>query len=193
MPAATIQQAPPAANLVAPVTTAQLFALLANPTLACTIGAPGKLTLEGRKFKVRASGKATTTGATTTGAPSLYAANVVPASNPLAAASWKLLGTAVAKVINAATSPWWIEADLIFDSISGVLGGSFTDFENMVIDGAVPVANGLTGLNGTNLNVVQGGNTIGPQDPVCVFAAGFTFGVSGAGNTAYLTSLTLDF
>lgn len=178
MSSIAIRRAAPANPVTANSNAAQVFSLLSNGLLPVTIGAPGKLVLEAKRFTVRAEGNAQLAGAYTTKA-SLLAALVTPAT-PLTAANWTLLGSGTARAIGAAGwTPWWIEANLIFDSASGNLQGTFNQMVNNLFDVSAALANQVTGINGTNVNITQGANVVPPTDPALVFAVALTFGTAG--------------
>ena len=183
-----IRRAAPAAAMTGTVSTAQIFALASNPLLAVTLAAPGKGVLEQKSFVVRAEGNATVAAGATTVKASLYAGLVAPAS-PLVAANWTLLGAGTARAVAApGTVPWWIEARLIIDSVSGLMQGMFSDLVNNLFDGSAAIANQITGINGTNVAV----GTVVPADPIVVFAVGLTFSATGA-NSANLANFELAF
>lgn len=191
MSSSAIRRAAPASQVAALVATAQVFALASNAQLPATVAAPGKLALEGKRFNVRAEGYAAAAGAYTIQA-SLLAALAVPA-NPLTAGSWTLLGAGTAQALAAAGGcPWWIEAQLIFDSQSGKMQGTFNQMINNLMNAAAPIANQITGINGSNAIVSQAGTPVPPTDPALVFAVALTFGTAGA-NTGNLANFEIGF
>lgn len=192
MSSTAIRRAAPASPVSANVATAQVFALASNPLLPVTVASPGKLALEAKRFTLRAEGNAVVSTAAYTVKASLLGALLVPAI-PLTAANWTLLGAGTARAVAAPGSvPWWIEANLIFDSVGGAMQGTFTQMVNNLLDASAALANQLTGINGTNLPVVQGSNTILPADPVAYFAVAITFGTAGA-NSANLSNFEVAF
>lgn len=189
MSSAQIRRSQPPAQLTGTVTTAQIFALLSNSLAPAILGVPGKLRVEGKRFSVRAEGYFTTPGAATTVKPSLVGGLIVPGTNPLTIGSWTTIapGTAVAGPNNG-SALWWLQADLITDSVSGLMQGSVGQMVNNTLTAAAAVAAVLTGLNGTN-------QTIGskpPADPVAVLAIALTFSAAGA-NIGNLSNFELDF
>jgi len=124
----TIAQAQPAAPLSAAVATAQIFPLATNALVPAFLGVPGSGRLEQKLFEVRASGMATTAGAFT-GAPSLYGALALP-TNPLVPGNWTLLGAGAATAFATTSGAWLLQAQFLFDSVSGKLQGSFTSNVN---------------------------------------------------------------
>lgn len=184
MSSLAIRRAAPASPVIAAVTTAQVFALASNPAIPANVPCPGKLVLEGKRFTVRAEGNLLTAGNYTAKA-SLLAGLVIPGT-PFTATNWTLLGAGTARAVNTAWSPWWINAELIFDSNSGALQGSFNQMVNNLFDGSAAIANQVTGINGTNQNVTQGATVVVPADPVLYFAVALTFGTGGLniGNVA---------
>lgn len=179
-----------AAQLNAQVATAQVFPLISNPNLPATVYAKGKNVLEQRQFRVRAEGNAQTAGAYTLKA-SLLAGLTIPA-NPLVATNWITLGSGTARSIATGWAPWWIEANLIFDSYSGNLQGTFNQMVNNLYDALAPLAAPVTGINGTNITISQAGTPVPPSDPVVWFAVALTFGTAGA-NVGNLMNLELGF
>lgn len=193
MSSAAIRRAPPANPVSAAVTTGQLFTLASNPLIPVTVGAPGKLVLEAKRFTVRAEGNAVTAVNAYTVKASLLAGLVIPAT-PLTIGNWTLLGSGTARAVATAGSvPWWIEASMIIDSVGGTMQGIFNQMVNNLFDGAAALANQVTGINGTNLPVIQPGPvTVAPTDPAVVFAIAITFGTGGA-NVANLANFEVAF
>lgn len=186
MSSSAIRRAAPAAQLTGTAATAQVFVLASTPALPCTLAVPGKGALDGRRFVVRAEGSAFVAAGTTTVNATLLAANTVPAS-PLVAANWSTIGAGTATAIaTAAYAPWWIEADLIYDSNGGLLQGSYSSLINNGLKARAAITTALTGINGTNVTISQGATPVPPADPVCQFAVALTFGTAGAniGNLA---------
>lgn len=194
MSSSAIQKAPPAAQVLAAVTTAQIFPNLSIPTLAAILNISGSGRLEQKKFTVRASGFATSAAATTTVQAVLYASKVpFSAANTLLPGTWSAIATSTARVVNTITAPWWIEADLSFDSIGGHLQGNFNAEINNLFDAKAAIANPLTGLNGTSYPVVQGGVSIPVGEPVFAMAVGLLFGVNAsAANIGNLAEFILS-
>lgn len=191
MSSIAIHRAAPANPANAAVATAQVFALASNPLLPCVLGVPGKLALESKRFFVRAEGNAQVAAGTTTGNITLLGALAIP-NAPLVAANWTVLKAGTAAAIAGLACPWWVQADLIFDSISGVLNGSFAQVMANTATAAAAIT-ALTGINGTNVPVVQAGPvTVQPADPVFYLAVAATFSV-GAGSTANLANFEIGF
>jgi hypothetical protein len=190
MSSIAIRRAAPANVVNASVATAQVFTLASNPLVPCTLGVPGKLAIEGKRFTVRAEGNAQTAGAFTCKA-SLLGALTIPAT-PLVAANWTLLGSGTARTISTAWATWWIDANLIFDSQSGLLQGTFNQQVNNLFDAAAALGNGLTGINGSNQVVTQGGTPVQPTDPAFYLAVALTFGTAGA-NTGSIYNFEVGF
>lgn len=188
----SILKAPPAAKILAAITTAQVFPNLAIPTQACVMNVPGTGRLDQKAFVVRASGNATTQAATTTFTPTLYIAKVLPGSS-LVVANWTVMCSGTPRVINTTTAPWVIEAELQFDSVGGLMQGAFDQQVNNLYDGLAAITGRVSGLNGTGLPVLQGATTVQPAEPVFVLAVGGTFGVNASvGNIANLANFTLE-
>jgi hypothetical protein len=188
MSSAAIRRAPPAN----PLTATGVFALTSSPLLACTLSAPGKLVLEAKKFRVRAEGNVLTAVGTTTVKPQILAALVIPGS-PLVIGSWTALSAGAAVACPVAGSPWFAEADLIFDSVSGLMHGTTDQLVNNTFAALAAITGIITGINSTNLPVVQAGPvTVQPSDPVVQFAIGITYGAAGA-NSCNLSNFEISF
>jgi hypothetical protein len=167
-----------------------MFTLASNPLLAVSLGVPGKLALEGKQFRVRAEGNMQTAGAFTAKA-SLVAALALPAT-PLTIGNWTLFGAGTARTVSTAWSPWWIQADLIFDSSSGAVQGVFSQMVNNLFDAPAALSNQLTGVNGTNVIVTQASTPVAPTDPVFFLGVALTFGTAGA-NVGNLMNFEIGF
>jgi len=192
MSSIAIQRAAPANPVNTAVATAQIFTMASNPLLAASVSLPGKLAIEQKRFTLRAEGNATVSTAAYTIKATLFGASALP-SAPLTPANWTLLGAGTARAVAAAgTVPWWIEANLIMDSTSGLLQGTFQQLVNNLFDAAAAITNQVTGLNGTNVTVTQATVPIPPADPVAWFAVGITFGTAGA-NSANLANFEIGF
>ena len=146
--------------------------------------------LEAKRFTIRAEGNALTAGNYTFKA-GLYAGLVIPGT-PLTAANWTLLGAGTARAINTTWAPWWIEANVIFDSNSGNLQGIFNQMVNNLFDASAALTNQLTGINGTNVNVTQGATVVPPTDPAFYVAIALTFGTGGV-NIGNLSNFEVAF
>jgi hypothetical protein len=193
MSSAAIRRAPPSNVVTAAVTTAQVFSLASNSAIPTTVPCPGKLALEAKRFTVRAEGSAKTAVDAYTVKATLLAGLVIPAT-PFTATNWTVLGAGSARAVATAGSvPWWIEANLIFDSVGGAMQGTFNQLANNLFDASAAITNQVTGINGTNLNVTQGATVVPPADPVVVFAVALTFGTANAGNVGTLSNFEIAF
>lgn len=157
------QQNPTLAVLQSIVGTAETQ-ILSGPLplapLSCAI--PPATQLEQTQFKVYASGYIATTASGTITLSLYSGVSTTIGSNTLLKAS-----SAVTQ--NSATSPWWIEGTLIYDSVSGTLTGVVGFYINKVLVASATLANFPTGIN--NLN---------PNGPVVQFS--LTIASSGAGS-----------
>lgn len=188
MSSAAIRTAPPANPANAVVATAQVFSLASNSALACSVGASGKRAVEGKRFRVRAEGNLYTTVGTTTAKPQLLAfAGSLPPASPLVIGSWTQLSAGGAQASPTTGCPWWVEADLIMDSYSGLLSGVITQLVNNTYVAPAAIT-AVTGLNGTNSPV----GSIQPSDPVITFAVAMTFSAAAA-NVANLMNFEVSF
>jgi len=183
---ATIRKALPANPVNANVTSAQVFALTSNTAAPATVAVPGKLVLEARKFRVRASGNLFT-GGTLTALATLLMAKTIPGT-PFTSGNWTVLGAGTARSVANTWSPWWIETDLAFESSGGTMGGVFSQMVNNLYDAPAAISNRLTGLNGTNAVV----GTTAIADPVFYLAVAITFGTGNAANLANLSEFVLE-
>lgn len=188
MSSLAIRRAAPANALTANVATAQVFNLASNSLLAVSLGAPGKLVLEQKQFRVRAEGNYYNAGAYTTKATLL--ANLTLPATPLTATNWTGQWSGTARAISGAGySNWWIEANLIFDSNSGLLNGVFSQMVNNLFDTWAVIGTQITGINGTNLTI--GG--VAPTDPALYFGIALTFGTAAATNVGNLGNFEIGF
>lgn len=183
MSSLAIRRGAPANPVSAAVNTAQVFALLSNTALPNTIGAPGKSILEAKRFYVRAEGTAlVATSGYTLKASLLANTGAAAPATPFTSTNWTLLGAGTARAIATSDlyAAWWIEAVLQFDSLSGLMQGTFNQMVNNLYDGAAAISNQPSGINGTNLSITQGSTVVAPTDPAIVFAVALTFGTAGA-------------
>jgi hypothetical protein len=187
MSSSAIRRAAPANNLSA----TGVFSLVSNPLLPALNYAPGKLAIEAKRFRVRAEGYALMAVGTTTYKPQILAGLVTPAS-PLVIGSWTALAAGSAVAVPTTGCPWWLDAELIFDSVSGLLHGTISQLINNTFTTAAALTGILTGLNGTNAPVLQGATTVQPADPVVQFALGGTFSAAGA-NLVALSNFEVAF
>lgn len=188
MSSIAIKRAAPANQM----TATGVFSFVSNNALACTVTAPGKSILESKRFRVRAEGNCLMAVGTTTLKPQILAGLTLPAS-PLVIANWTAALTAGVAVACPTTGcPWWAECDLIFDSVSGLMHGTFNQVVNNSFTASAAISGVLTGINSTNAPVVQSGTTVGVSDPVVYFALGMTFSAAGA-NICNLTNFELGY
>ena len=192
MSSLAIRRAAPANPVTASVATAQVFGLLSNPLVPCTVAVPGKLVLEAKRFSVRAEGDLQTVGAYTAKA-TLLAAITIPAV-PFTATNWTVLGAGTARAVGTTYSSWFIDAEAQFDSTAGALQGTFAQLISNLYDvRAAFAATIAAGINGTNAAVVQAGPvTVQPADPCLYFAVALTFGTAGL-NIGNLANFELGF
>jgi hypothetical protein len=177
MSSSQITAAVPAANLAAALATAQIFAALQSgtipaPALLSVPGGPYRM--EAKRFRVRMSGAVTGAAAGVTANPFIaVGSSLTPGSNVVIAQP----GTAGA--IGAASCPYWLEADLIFDSLSGKLQGYFNGMVNNVAITNAALATVVTGLTSKN-------------DPVFQLVCGVTFSTASTANVASLSEFVLE-
>jgi hypothetical protein len=166
--------APPVANVFGGVNTAQVAPAASSSLIASALPVPGSGRYDGRRFQVRASGNIathTTSNVTVT----LYAAlPTVTLANMLTTSNMTLLKASTARsVVAGATTgcPWYLSADLIFDSTDGNLQGSAGFMINNLYDATAALTNVLTGLNDTLLT---------NNEPAFFLVLAFTFGTADA-------------
>jgi hypothetical protein len=172
------QPARPAGQVNASVITAQMFPDQFLTTQPALLPVAGSGRLEQIRFRVRASGSATTIAATTSFLVSLYV------GQSLTVASNALLKALTATVINNTTASWYLEALLLFDSISGNLTGQVGGMINNAIIASTAITP-VAGLNGSS----------GPlgTEPVCNLCVGATFGVNASpSNVGRMAMFVLD-
>jgi hypothetical protein len=192
MSSIAIRRAQPAAPVTANTTNAQVFALASNSAIPVTIPVPGKLVLEGKKFTVRAEGNVFVSGAYTCLA-SIIAGLTIPAT-PFTIGNWTTLCAGTARACNSGLwAPWYIETDLQFDSLSGIMQGNFQQMINNLYNTPTVNPATLTGINGTNANVTQNATVVSPADPVCYIGVALTFGTGSATNVGNLYNFELGF
>lgn len=199
MPKGVIQSAPPAGSVLAALATAQIFPQLppsnnAPPQPnACVLNIPGSGRLEQKKFSVIASGNLVTVNNAYTVVFSLFGAIVAPVgANSLVPGDWTLL-KAIAAVTPGVTTyvPWWVEADLSFDSLGGELQGLISaQAGNLAYAAPTALAATLSGINGTGFPITQAGTVVPPTEPAFALAIGVTFSTGSASNIANLASFT---
>jgi len=157
---------------------------------AVSLKIPGTARLDGKIFKVTASGNVTVAGQSPTVQVTLYAA--LPGGSNVALAT-----SSVRAVTTGTSAPWTIEADLQGDQLSGILQGWFSDAIASLVDTQAALTNGLTGVNfGTNSASGQSNGASYPtsgylptnagDEPVITLQVAITFGVSNTANTATL-------
>jgi hypothetical protein len=146
-----------------------------SSTSVLEVDIPVNSALEQKRFQLLASGEITT-GASSTVTLKAYAsvgATVFPSTPP----SGGLLGSSGAVTQNSAKSPFWISADLIFDSISGTLTGTIGFLVNNTLVATAAISNVLTGINNNPAS-----NPIGTPNPVLRFALTVQFSAGNATN-----------
>lgn len=132
------------------------------------------------KFNFDASGYITTTS-TTNITLSLYAGvSTTIGSNTLLKASTATAQNGTAGS-GAVTAPWWIHADLIYDSVSGLLCGTVQFYINKVLIASATLTSFPTEINNANDPVEQFSATITssgatPSAPTTINVANFSCG-----------------
>jgi hypothetical protein len=161
-----------------------LYSSLPSPTLAAGAGlyvgltgdVPNNATYDGHPFKVRVAGKAfvAATASTFTATLKLGTSNV-SASNTALANATKASGSTTAAALN-----FWLEAELIWDSVSQTLAG---------------VANGVVGGLLLAPTVITAQQVTNPSTGVLAslnFIPSFAFSVANAANTVTVTEFFIN-
>jgi hypothetical protein len=161
------------------------FPLIAPPggtvTQAAVLNVQGSSRMEGRRFTIRASGRATfgSTADPTLNLGLYQGTSLTSTNNTLVGA----LGSAASQTIST-TVPFSYEATLQGDSTSGIVQGTFGMFINNTITAASQItANSDAGLTGVNF----------ASEPALQFVFAVTFGVSDAKNLAVLDEFLYGF
>lgn len=160
------------------LTTAKIFPAMASGAAsgsACILTLPGSSRLEGKVFYVSASGLLTTGASTITVQPQFFGVVALPTvANQLTPGSYTQVAAPTGvSIASASTVPWFLEAELIGDSISGILHGNMRTVINNTLTGPVALTSTLTSVSFKN-------------DPVAYVAVGVSFSVSNAANADQL-------
>jgi hypothetical protein len=175
-----------AASVSSPVLPAQLVGnttseqVVQNPAITTTatpvalvVQIPSKSEMEQLPFEIQASGYIAT-GANATVTAKLYSGtSTTPGSNTL-------LGSSGAVTQNTAKAPFWAHAKLIFDSVSGKLGGTVDFLINNTVVASVAISNVVTGISDT-------------ANPVASFCISFTFSAANASNLVNVQEFAINF
>jgi hypothetical protein len=181
MSSTAVRHSPPANPANAGSATAQIFTLASNNQVPCALYVPGKYAMEGKRFTVRGEGNLSVPVNTTTALFTLlgFSGPAAPAS-PLVIGSWTTVCAGGAQS-GSTVCPWWLTADLICDSLSGLMHGTFQQMVMNKLTATGAITGVLGGLNGTNQPVVQAGPvTVQPSDPIATLALAVTFSVASA-------------
>jgi hypothetical protein len=153
----------------------------AVPTQAAVLNIQGSSRMEGKRFIIRASGRATfgTTSSPTLNLGLYSGTSLTSTSNTLVGA----LASAASQTIST-TVPFSYEAILQGDSTSGIVQGTFGMMINNTITAAAAItANSSAGLSGVNF----------ASEPALQFVFAVTFGVSDTKNLAVLDEFLYGF
>lgn len=152
-------------------TTFTLFKLSSDSTKPVQVFMPGGSRLDGKAFRVRASGYVTgniTTNATIT---LQFGTSATTASNTTVEAS-------SARAVNSTTRPWDITAIFVTDSVTKALVGRGTSQVGNTLDAEAALDNSPTSVDPANEG--QG------------FVVGCTFSSGDAGNSCTLKDFSLE-
>jgi hypothetical protein len=152
-----------------------------TPTQAAVLNVQGSSRMEGKRFTIRASGRATfgSTANPTLNLGLYSGTSLISTNNTLVGA----LGSAASQTVST-TVPFSYEATLQGDSTSGIVQGTFAMMINNTITAASQItANSNAGLTGVNF----------ASEPALQFVFAVTFGVSDAKNLAVLDEFLYGF
>jgi hypothetical protein len=166
-----------ASSLTNPVTTAVVFKRVSDSTKATFVKIPGSSIVNGRAFRVRASGRATTAGAYTFAATIQYTADVTNVNAATAANNTDAVAL-TARSISTATRAWMIDAVFIWDSTSQRLTGQKNGLNSETIETASAA---ITALTSVDLSLETAG-----------FVVNAIFGTTNASNICYLDYFALE-
>jgi len=159
----------PAKQIVSSGTeTVILNPALNSATQALVLSIPPNAQLEQQPFKVVACGYLST-GASSTVTIKLYSGTSTTVGSDT------LLGSSGAISAFSGKCPWYLVANLIFDSVSGKMQGSIRFMVNNSLVAETAISNVVTGI--TNFPTTPGGA------PVVNFVLSVTFGTANAANT----------
>lgn len=132
------------------------------------------------KFNFDASGYVTTTASGTITLSLYSGVSTTIGSNTLLKASSAVTQNG-STGSGAVTAPWWIHADLIYDSVSGLLCGTVGFYINKTLVATATLANFPTAVNNANDPVVQFSMTAtssgaGSGTPTTINVANFSCG-----------------
>lgn len=150
------------------------------PTTApCSLTAPGSGRVEGKLFRVVASGWVTT-GAALTVTPYMLAAVTLPAAaSQLTVSSYTTIADPTGVAIGSATTvPWSMELVLEGDSVSGILQGTCNTLINNTYTASTALASTLTSVNFST-------------EPAFYVVPAFLFGTSNASNLVTLDNFVV--
>lgn len=140
------------------------------PSSACHL-------ISGRKFRVRASGTATTGTTSNFKATIQYAADITGANGATAASNTDAVAL-TNRSLATITRSWYIEADFIWDSTSQRLTGQANGVNGETIETANAI---ITALTSVDLSTETAG-----------FVVSAIFGTSNASNSASLVDFSLE-
>jgi len=144
-----------------------------SATAALILNIPPGGPLEGRPFQVLASGYLAP-------AQSSTATLKLWSGTSTTVASDTVLGSSGAVTAFTRKCPWWIKAELQYDSVSGLLTGKIEFFVNNVIVAAVAITNVISSVNNAN-------------NPVLSFVLSVAFGTATAPNTINVQEFAVNF
>jgi hypothetical protein len=146
------------------------------PTSALILPVPPGGPLEQERFEIYASGYVNC-AASSTVAIKLYSGTSTTVGSDTLLGNSGALGAVLAKY------PWFLSANMIFDSISGKLQGTIKFVANNVIVAEVAVSNVVTGVNNVS--------TLGVA--IMNFVISVTFGTANAGNQFNVKEFAINF
>lgn len=164
-------------NVNANSVAVQIFPNALTPAVPLILTAPSGGVLDRKKFIVRGSGFCTTAGAYTV-IVGLYAGIVVPTI----AAPGTLIAVSTARAVGTTSCPWWVEAEVMFDSTSLKLQGVQSAMVNNLYDAKAAVAAVIAAVAGAQ----------GNAEPSLYFTLGITFNTGSVANIGNVADFVLD-
>jgi hypothetical protein len=145
----------------------------ATPTLPILAQIPSDSPLAGKCFDLQISGYIVGGGTTNVTVKVYSGTSATPGSNTL-------LGSSGAVAQNSATAPFFAQAKLIYDLVSGKLAGTITFMINNTVVASVAISNVITGLLNT-------------ANPIASFGVSVTFSAGFATNKIVVQEIAINF
>lgn len=176
----SIYRAKKSPALANPITTAVVFKQSDDSTLATFVKIPSSSAniINGRKFRVRASGTATWGTAGNFKATIQYSSNITLTNAATSTNNTDMVALTNRNPGSAVTRSWYIEADCVWDSTSQRLTGQANGLNSETIETANAA---ITALTAVDLSTETTG-----------FVVSALFGTSNASNSVSLVDFSLE-